>query len=467
MDNLDDKFEKEQTSDYEFLQEKIKERPIDKKKLLQRTLVTASLALLFGLVACLTFLLLEPVLNNWIYPEEEPEIITFPQEEDEMLPEDMLTEGELNINLVETEVEEIEPAEEQESVPVVEETTADNPQEIIPPDEAVEEVPQDPYFLLAQQQLLYQQLQAKYQEISTSIVTITGVKNDVDFIQNEYQSEGQTAGLIVANNNRDLLILTQRTPIKDADKIQVTFCNKVSVEGTLQAYDSQTNLAIVAVDLKYIRTTVLDYVTVARLGSSVAASLTGMPVMAIGNIQGYKDNVCYGMITSVGNVLSMQDAQYKLITTDIYGCETPSGILVNMNGQVIGVIDNTYNNSDIKNMICAVGITELKGMISSLSNNKEIAHAGLYVKDVSAQIRATQDVPLGVFVSDVVMDSPAMKKGIQKGDILIGLGEKEIRSASDYTNAMREYVPGDETTIKVLRNSQKGYEEMVFSITLK
>ena len=86
--------ESERASDFEFLQEKIKERPIDKKKLLQRTVITASLALLFGLVACLTFLLLEPVLNNWLYPEEEPQTVTFPQEKDEMLPEDMLTEGE-------------------------------------------------------------------------------------------------------------------------------------------------------------------------------------------------------------------------------------------------------------------------------------------------------------------------------------------------------------------------------------
>ena len=78
--------ESERASDFEFLQEKIKERPIDKKKLLQRMVITASLALLFGLVACLTFLLLEPVLNNWLYPEEEPQTVTFPQEKDEMLP---------------------------------------------------------------------------------------------------------------------------------------------------------------------------------------------------------------------------------------------------------------------------------------------------------------------------------------------------------------------------------------------
>ena len=82
----------ETASDFEFLQEKIKERPINKKKLFRRMVITASLAVLFGVLACLSFLLLEPILNNWLYPEEQPEIVTFPQEKDEMRPEDMLTE---------------------------------------------------------------------------------------------------------------------------------------------------------------------------------------------------------------------------------------------------------------------------------------------------------------------------------------------------------------------------------------
>ena len=83
----------EAANDFEFLQEKIKERPVNKRRLLKRTIITASMAVLFGLLACLSFLLLEPVLNNWLYPEEEPEVVTFPQEQNEMLPEDMLTEG--------------------------------------------------------------------------------------------------------------------------------------------------------------------------------------------------------------------------------------------------------------------------------------------------------------------------------------------------------------------------------------
>ncbi len=459
-ENEGKKVNQEINSDYEFLQEKIKERPLDKKKLLQRTGLTALLALVFGLVACLTFLFLEPVLNNLIYPEEEPEIITFPQEEDEMLPEDMLTEEDLQINS--------EPVEEEEGIEA--ENITDNSggsvylNDNTTTKEEVEEV--DPYYLVDEQALLYQQLYAKYQEVSTSMVTVTAVENDVDWFNNTYQSEGTTAGVIIGNNNKYLLILCKKSPLDNADVIQVTFCNNVSAEGTIKTYDTETNLAIVQVEIKNIKNTVMNSISIATLGSSVASSLTGTPIIAIGNIQGYKDNVCYGMITSVGNVLSLEDAQYKLITTDIYGSENPSGILVNIKGQVIGFIDNTHNNKDIKNMVSAIGITEMKGMISNLSNGNEIAHLGLYVQDIPSSIRMSLGLPQGAYVYDMTMDSPAMDTGIQKGDIVVRIGEKDIKSAAEYTTAIREYKPDDEISITVKRASQDEYEEIEFKVTL-
>ena len=84
----------EQNQDSDFMIEKIKERPLNKKKLLRRTLTTASMAVIFGLIACLTFLILEPVFNNWLYPEQKPEKVELPEETDEILPEDMLVQDE-------------------------------------------------------------------------------------------------------------------------------------------------------------------------------------------------------------------------------------------------------------------------------------------------------------------------------------------------------------------------------------
>ena len=85
--------EKEQNSHKDFMIETIKQRPINRKKLLRRTILTAAMAVMFGLVACVTFLVLEPVISNWLQPEEGPNIVVFPEDQQEMLPEEMLAEN--------------------------------------------------------------------------------------------------------------------------------------------------------------------------------------------------------------------------------------------------------------------------------------------------------------------------------------------------------------------------------------
>lgn len=446
--------EPEQANDFEFLQEKIKERPIDKKKLLQRTLITASLALLFGLVACLTFLLLEPVLNNWLYPEEEPEIVTFPQEKDEMLPEDMLTEGETGTQ--ETTGEESTA----ESTSSEEMTEGGEGTETMTEEEPLKARLQD-------YQLMYDGMYEVYRQASSGMVTVTGVKSDVDWFNNTYQSEGSVAGVIIANNNKELLILTRKSPLDNAESILVTFCNGVSTEGSMKKYDVNTNLAVIAVDLKYLSSTTLDYISVAELGSSVDSGLSGSLVIAVGNLQGYKDSVCYGMITSVGYPVILADNQYKLMTTDIYAGQNPSGILLNLQGQVIGMIDNSYNHSDTKNLLSAIGITELKGMITKLSNAADIPYIGIYAQDITSNERTELGLPQGAYISDIDMDSPAMVNGIQKGDILVQIGSTEIHNAADYMNALRNCPVNQDVDITILRASMDDYEPMEFTVQPK
>lgn len=477
----------EAANDFEFLQEKIKERPINKKKLLKRTIITASMAVLFGVLACLSFLLLEPVLNNWLYPEEEPEQVTFPQEQNEMLPEDMLTEGTATSE-TETETEEgtsavgtttqaasetavppvseenspaSEAASSETSQPSIEEgTSEENSLEENSSGETETELiePLKPY------QTQYEELYKVYKEVASSMVTVTAVHSDVDWFNNPYQSEGTTAGVLIANNNRELLILSKKTPLDDAEMIRITFCNGATAEAAIKKYDKNTDLAVLAVDLKYIGGATLDYVTMAEIGSSAYSGITGMPVIAIGNLFGYKDNVCYGMITSKGNNVYMADNEYKLITTDIYASENPSGILVNMDKEIIGIIDNSYNNDDTRNLLSAIGITELKGMITKLSNGEDIPYLGLYTQDVSSQIRSELGLPQGAYIFDIDMDSPAMLNGIQKGDILIQIGEQEIRNATDYMNALRNASTDKSIRIVVYRASPDEYEEMQFMV---
>lgn len=464
----------ETASDFEFLQERIKEHPINKKKLLRKTIITASMAVLFGLLACLSFLLLEPVLNNWLYPEEEPEIVTFPQEQDEMRPEDMLTEG----TSASAETQETEGgAQEENAVPDTGDAQDAPPSEDVPedgtdsagtePDEDGTDVPEsgtDVIEPLKPYQEQYAELYKVYHEVAASVVTVTAVRSDVDWFNNTYESEGTTAGVIIANNNRELLILSKRSPLDGAETIRITFCNNTDADAQIKQYDKNTDLAVLAVDLKYIGNATLDNVTVAVLGSSVYSGITGTPVIAIGNLFGYKDNVCYGMITSRGNTISLADDQYKLMTTDIYAGTDPSGILVNMDREVIGIIDNSHNNDDTKNLLSAIGITELKGMIAKLSNGESIPYLGIYAQDITAQTQAELGLPQGAYIFDIDMDSPAMLRGIQKGDILVKVGTQDIRSTADYMNALRNAPTDKSIKIIVQRASVDSYEEMQFMV---
>ena len=491
----------EAANDFEFLQEKIKERPINKKRLLKRTIITASMAVLFGLLACLSFLLLEPVLNNWLYPEEEPEVVTFPQEQNEMLPEDMLTEG-TTTSQEETEESASHSSEEEQTsesgtsdaapVSSEEETEADGEsssdaagehKEHSDDNDLAEEnpyaegmsaesqaenmeetVPVEP---LKPYQTQYEELYKIYSEIQTSMVTVTAVHSDVDWFNNTYQSEGTTAGVIIANNNRELLILSRKSSLDGAETIRISFCNGVDADAVIKQYDQNTDLAVLAVDLKYIGNDTLDSVTVAVLGSSISSGMTGTPVIAVGSLFGYKDTVCYGMVTSKNNVITMADSEYKLMTTDIYAGTNPSGILVNMNREVIGIIDNSHNHDDTRNLLAAVGISELKGLISKLSNGEHIPYLGIYAQDISAQTREELQIPLGAYIVDIDMDSPAMLKGIQKGDILVKVGSRDIRSAADYMNVLRNAQPESSINIVVQRASINDYKEMHFVIQVE
>lgn len=479
----------ETASDFEFLQEKIKERPINKKKLFKRMVITASLAVLFGVLACLSFLLLEPILNNWLYPEEKPGIVTFPQEQDEMRPEDMLTEGTTTSQETETQTviseekkdvgqEESakgnagkedtmeggsgEEEESKEDPPIVEGNIGGSHSETQPQESAeVETMPIEP---LKPYQTQYEELYKVYREMESSMVTVTAARSDVDWFNNTYQSEGTAAGVIIANNNRELLILSRKSSLNGAETIRVSFCDGMEADAVIKQYDKNTDLAVLAADLKLIEADTLTSVTVATLGSSISSGMTGTPVIAIGNLFGYKDNVCYGMITSKGNPVTMADSEYKLMTTDIYAGTNPSGILVNMEREVIGIIDNTYNHDDTKNLLSAIGITELKGLITKLSNGEAINYLGIYVQDISEQTRKETGLPQGAFIVDIDMDSPAMLKGIQKGDILVRVGSQEIRSAADYMNVLRNAPAETGINIVVQRASVNAFEEMHFVV---
>ncbi len=429
MEEKKEDLRQERAQDFQFMQEKIKERPLNRKKLLRRSVITASMAVIFGLIACLTFLLLEPILSNWLYPKEEPSVIEFPEAEEETQPEDLIVEAE-------------------EETPV--------------PSTIVKKVDME----ISDFQQLYRKMYALTQDVSKSLVTVTGVVSDVDWFNNTFEDKGQNTGLLVAENGKEYLVLVDRDVVEGAEAIQVTFYDGRQASATVKEEDINTGLVVIAVAMTDLGENAKGAYPVADLGNSNSTYLLGVPVIAVGNPLGTGRSVSYGIITSTGRTVNMVDYNYKMFTTDMYGSPTASGAIVSLSGQVLGIIHQDHNNADIKNLISALGISELKDTIERMSNGRANAYMGIYGTDVTTDVNIRLGVPLGAYVTSVEMDSPAMRSGIRSGDVIVRIGEQEILSYKAYEELLDTLTPGYTAEVTVMRQGPEDYQEMILEVTL-
>lgn len=420
----------EQNQNYEMIKERMKERPINRKKLMKRTLITVSMAVIFGVFACITFLILEPVFSNLLYPEPEPEAVELPREEDEILPEDMLI----------TEEESTE-----ESRPVIIQKDSD---------------------IMEEYMATYQKLYEIVTRFRKSMVTVTGVSQDVDWFNNEYESKGLHSGIVYASTSKQFLILVDSMEMASAEEITVTFHNGEAVTGTYLQQDKNIGLSVVSVELGDISEETLDTVCVANLGSSKAENLLASPVIVLGKPFGNTESVAYGMITSKGTFLNLADCNYELLTTDIYGNREATGFMIDLSGNVLGVIKQEYNQEEVQNLISAIGISEIKGTLERMSNGKEAAYLGINGIDVTQEANTSLGVPLGAYVTEIVMDSPAMKAGIQSGDIITAINDTEITSFAQYTEVLSAYKPEETVNVVIKRQGAEEYREITIPIIL-
>lgn len=429
-------------TDSDFITEKIKQRPINKKKLLRRTLITAAMAVIFALVACLTFLLLEPVISNWLYPEEEPAPIEFPAETEEMLPEDMIADD--------SEMAKQEP-----------------PTEIELQDEQIEQVLDSINLDKGDFAAMYGSMAETAKKAGKALVTVTRSVSNVDWFNDPYEREDQTSGIIIAKLEKEALILVQYEKVIDAENIMITFCNGEQAEAQLKKKDVNTKLAVLSVPFGDMEKESINAIEAADLSASSSnRGILGTPVIAIGSPLGNGESVCYGVVTSNNTSLNTVDSCYKIVTTDIYGSPKASGVLINTDGQVLGIIDNSYNSEDMKNLVSAIGITELRRVIGRMSNGLDQAYLGVYGTDVTTEVNEREGVPFGAYITEIKMDSPAMVAGIQSGDVITGMGEKEIKGYSDLVSALMEVQPDDMVKITLMRQGPEEYVQMEVDVML-
>lgn len=418
---------------FEFITEKVKERPINKKKFMRRTVLTVSMAVIFGLIACLTFSLLEPIISNWLHPQDKIEKIEIPVVSEEILPQDMM---------------------------VHDETTLEPTQEVI------ETIKDELELGTAEYQKLYRNIHSLVRKIQGAEVTVTGVTREVDLFNAVYENRDKRLGYIFAQNSTEIMIMAESKNVSDSEDLEVTFADGSKVQGKIRGKDKNTGLAVLVVEKQNMSENTLETIEFLELGSSGLSTLLASPVIAMGSPLGNR-SVVYGMITSVDRVINMADCNYKLLTTDIYGSKNAGGILIDLNGKVVGIINQNFNEEETANLISALGISEIKSALQRMSNGLENNYVGIMGTNVPAKIVTTKDIPAGVYVTEIVMDSPAMRGGIQSGDIIVSMDKKKISSFADYIKILSECTPGDTKEVVLMRQSQEIYKTAKVEVVIE
>lgn len=412
---------KQDEQDFAFIKEKIKDKPINKKRMLIHMGYDILCAIVFGAIACLVFVCLKPHIEEWMQPKKN-QTITIPKDE--------------------------EPQAEEENT------------------EGNSEQPQEPDTVYVQEELgvegyqnLQKELYAIGKQANKSVVTVTGVTSGTDWFNTPYESQNQAAGIIIANNGQELLVLTEKKVIADAQSVSITFIDDETVPATLKKYDGNTGIAVISVALTDISEDTMNRITVAALGNSLVLS-QGTVVIAIGNPLGANYSILCGNITSVQNKVTTIDNNYTIFTTDMVGSENGSGVLINLSGEIVGLVLKDYSNQGDRNTITALSVSELKQVIEDLSNNKDIPYLGLRISTVTEEISTKYSIPEGVYVKTVEMDSPAMAAGIQEADVIVKMNGEEVSSVEQYNQLLMGLNPGDEVKITVKRQGAEDYVDL-------
>lgn len=166
-------------------------------------------------------------------------------------------------------------------------------------------------------------------------------------------------------------------------------------------------------------------------------------------------------------IVDKSDSNVRIISTDIYASVDGSGVLVNYNGRIVGIICHEDMSGNMPNLLRAYAVSDISDCIEKISNGQRLATLGIIGTDVTPEANADRNVPFGAYVKEVIADSPAMNVGIRNGDVIVKFGTTQIESFSDYKKAILEYQPQDVVMVTLERPGRDEYTEMTYEVTLE
>lgn len=306
------------------------------------------------------------------------------------------------------------------------------------------------------------------------------------FFGQQYNSEGEASGsgIIVGQNDSELLIATNNHVVESAEELTVQFADGSQSQAQIKGTDADKDLAVIAVQLSDISSDTMSSISIATLGDSNALTV-GEPVIAIGNALGYGQSVTTGVVSALNRAIASDGSQNVQTGTDTevntfiqtdaaINPGNSGGALLNIHGEVIGINSNKIGGSTVEGMGYAIPISDAKPIIENLMtkqtrlkvNEESKGYLGITGIDVVAEYSEIYGMPQGVYVSSVTEGTGAAQAGLVKGDIITALNGEEIKSMEELKNELSYYAAGTTVELTIMQGSPTGYQAKTVQVTL-
>lgn len=293
-----------------------------------------------------------------------------------------------------------------------------------------------------------------------SMVIIDSYSSDGNMMFPAEKSTTETVGIVVGEANLEYIILTDSAAITDSASIIVRFSDVTEVGASLLGMDAQTGIAVLAVKQSEIPYNERSAIKIAQLDNSYAAK-QGDIIVAAGKLYGKTKAVDYGMITDIRTEAGT-DNTYEILSTGIAYQPGDYSYAFNLSGNVIG-ISSIYEDSMT---VSVLGISDLKSMIEALSDGTQVAYFGIQGQNVTNNMAAAYNMPLGVYVTDVLVDSPAFEAGLRAGDIITEMNGNIILTIQSFSEKLYQCSVGQEVAVTVRRPDRDEYRSLDFTVSV-
>lgn len=299
-----------------------------------------------------------------------------------------------------------------------------------------------------------------------SVVSLL-VLTDATIGNKEFVSESQSvSGVLIADNGQELLILGPTMEVGETQQIQATFCDGKKYRVTEKKSDANLELTIYAVKESQLEEKTAKSIRLAALGSSYEVK-KGDTTVLLGMLFGQGDAVGYGVLRSSTEKAEWADGTYHILGAELAGFTGGSGIMFNRQGEVIGIICDAAGEDAKEELMHAYAISDIKDVMQFLANGESVPYIGIHATDVSENIAEDRGIPRGIYVDKVEADSPAMRAGIQSGDVLTAIGGTDIENFEQYHELLMEEKEGTHLLIKGYRRGAKDqYVAVHFNATV-